>query len=145
MERELTITDVADATGLSPHTLRYYERAGLLAPVSRNEGGHRRYRALDVDSLIFLTRLRSMGMPIQQVRDYSQLAREGEETIPARKRMLEQHRANVRARIAELEGNLAVLDQKIDLYERGLVGNRRDACLDRLARDDEANQTGEQK
>lgn len=55
-ETTLTIQQVAEATGLSVHTLRYYEKAGLLAPVARNEGGHRRYVPRDVDALLFLTR-----------------------------------------------------------------------------------------
>jgi len=119
MDEELTIADVVRSTGLTAHTLRYYERAGLLAPIARNGGGHRRYRQADVDALLFLIKLRMTGMPIHQVREYSQLARQGAETVEARRRLLEEHRTNVRARIAELEGNLAILDYKIGMYQEG--------------------------
>ncbi len=121
MTEELTIHQVAEATGLTAHTLRYYERTGLLRPVRRNSGGHRRYQEMDVDGLLFLSRLRSTGMPIHQVREYAELAREGQDTVPKRKAMLESHRDAVLDQIAELKRNLAALDYKIGLYERGWV------------------------
>jgi DNA-binding transcriptional MerR regulator len=134
MERELTIQDVAEATGLTAHTLRYYERAGLLAPIPRNQGGHRRYRELDVDALLFLMRLRMTGMPIHQVRQYAALTREGAHTIDERRALLEAHRESVRQRILELGQNLAALDYKIGLYERGWTpqGGANDPCLREL-------------
>lgn len=71
--RELTIQQVAEDTGISVHTLRYYEKAGLLAPISRSMGGHRRYQERDVQFLLFLARLRSTGMPIYKVKEYADL------------------------------------------------------------------------
>ena len=119
---ELTIQRVAEETGLTVHTLRYYERAGLLSPVGRNGGGHRRYTRGDVGFLVFLTRLRSTGMPIHAVRRYAELVREGESTVVARLRMLQDHREAVRLHMDELQGNLASLDRKIALYECGEYG-----------------------
>jgi DNA-binding transcriptional MerR regulator len=55
--RTLSIADAAEASGLSAHTLRYYERTGLLEPVSRNGSGHRRYREADLGRIAFLARL----------------------------------------------------------------------------------------
>lgn len=118
-EAGLSIAEAASVTGLSAHTLRYYERAGLLPSISRNAGGHRRYLAQDLNLLIFLTRLRMTGMPIHQVREYATLARAGEETTLERKALLERHRENVCRRIGEMERNLAVLDFKIGLYASG--------------------------
>lgn len=133
MDEELTIADVVRTTGLTAHTLRYYERAGLLAPIARNGGGHRRYRHMDVNSLLFLIRLRMTGMPIHQVREYAELARCGEETVEARRVLLQNHRSNVEARIAELQGNLAILDYKIGMYERGWsFTTADDPCLAQL-------------
>lgn len=132
---ELTIQDVAEATGLTVHTLRYYERAGLLPRVNRNEGGHRRYTTRDVDSLQFLTRLRATGMPIHQVRRYAELVREGEHTILDRQRLLEEHRTAIEERMADLERNLQVLDYKIGLYRSGWTGGQSvDPCLGELRR-----------
>ncbi len=112
----LSIQDVAERTGLTVHTLRYYERAGLLPRVNRNDGGHRRYTESDVRFLGFLTRLRSTGMPIHQVRRYAELVREGEATVDARRRMLVAHREAVRRHMDELKDNLRALDLKIELY-----------------------------
>ena len=117
----LTIQRVAEDTGLTAHTLRYYERAGLLPPVARNGGGHRRYTQDDVRFLVFLTRLRTTGMPIHQVRRYAELVREGPHTEGARRTMLEAHRDAVRRRMDELGENLRSLDAKIASYP-GEVG-----------------------
>ena len=117
---DLTISDVAEATGLTNHTLRYYERAGLLLGVGRNGSGHRRYSARDVDWVVMVTRLRATGMPIRMIHRYAELVREGEGNEAERLALLEAHRAEVVARIDELGRNLEAVDYKIGLY--------RDAC-----------------
>src|SRR5262245_53773005 len=76
--RTLSIADAAESSGLSAHTLRYYERAGLLEPVSRNGSGHRRYRDTDLELIAFLAKLRATGMPIRKVRRYAELMTAGE-------------------------------------------------------------------
>ncbi|MEM8535189.1 MAG: MerR family transcriptional regulator, partial [Chloroflexota bacterium] len=73
MEQELTIQQVAAATGLSSYTLRYYERIGLLDPVGRATSGHRRYTTHDIEWIAFLNRLRAIGMPIRQMQEYAEL------------------------------------------------------------------------
>jgi len=135
METTLTIQQVAEATGLTTHTLRYYERAGLLEGVGRNGGGHRRYTERDIDVLTFLQRLRMTGMPIHMVRHYAELARAGSDTIDERRQLLEDHRQAVLDEIALLQSNLAVLDYKIDLYKSGWTpGQGSDPCLCELRR-----------
>ena len=119
--QEWTLREVSEQTGLSTHTLRYYERAGLLAPVARTDGGHRRYSERDIDSLLFLTKLRLTGMPIAGVRRYAELARQGESTIHARQQILLDHRAAMMEQRDEIERNLAAIDYKIALYERGWI------------------------
>jgi DNA-binding transcriptional MerR regulator len=113
---ELTIAEAADAAGLSAHTVRYYERAGLLAPVERNSSGHRRFTERDVEWLVVCTKLRATGMPIRRVREYAELVRDGEGNEQARLELLEAHRADVLERLAEVERNLELIDYKIDLY-----------------------------
>ena len=72
----LTIAEAAERTGLSPHTLRYYERDGLLlSGVGRSASGHRRYTEEDLGWIEMLTRLRATGMPIRDVRRYAELVR----------------------------------------------------------------------
>ena len=117
----LTISDAARASGVSPHTLRYYERAGLLDPVDRAASGHRRYAEEDLARIQFLTKLRSTGMPIRQIRDYADLMRRGDDTHEARLALLEAHRDAVRAHLAETERNLELIDYKIGYYRERLA------------------------
>jgi DNA-binding transcriptional MerR regulator len=121
MAATLTISDAATATGVSAHTLRYYERAGLLDPVDRAGSGHRRYAEEDLARIQFLTKLRSTGMPIRQIREYAELMRRGDDTHAARLALLERHRDAVRAQLAETERNLELIDYKIDYYRERLA------------------------
>jgi DNA-binding transcriptional MerR regulator len=121
MTATLTISDAARASGVSAHTLRYYERAGLLDPVDRAASGHRRYAEEDLVRIQFLTKLRSTGMPIRQIRAYAELMRGGDETHEARLALLEEHREAVRARLAETARNLDLIDHKIDFYRERLA------------------------
>jgi DNA-binding transcriptional MerR regulator len=121
MATMLTISDAARVSGVSAHTLRYYERAGLLEPVNRGASGHRRYAEEDLTRIQFLTKLRSTGMPIRQIREYADLMRRGEDTHEARLALLEAHRDAVRARLAETERNLELIDYKIDFYRERLA------------------------
>ncbi len=129
----LKIQEVSERTGLSTHTLRYYEKAGLLAPVDRSDGGARRYSERDVDSLLFITRLRMTGMSIQGIRAYVNMVRAGVDTIEARRAHLEAHRSEVVSQIEALQACLNAVDYKIDLYKRGWVpASGDDPCLIRL-------------
>ncbi|MEV7025113.1 MerR family transcriptional regulator [Kitasatospora sp. NPDC093558] len=111
-----TISEVSAASGLTTHTLRWYERIGLLDPVDRAVGGQRRYCDADLHRLAFLGRLRLTGMSVADMLRYVDMAREGERTYGARRQLLEAQREEVRQRIADLQATLAVLDYKIDLY-----------------------------
>jgi DNA-binding transcriptional MerR regulator len=117
----LTIADAARVSGVSAHTLRYYERAGLLSPVDRSESGHRRYGEDDLALIAFLTKLRSTGMPIRQVREYAELMRGGEATHEERLALLERHREAVRVRLEETARNLDLIEWKIDYYRERIA------------------------
>ncbi|WP_432987800.1 MerR family transcriptional regulator [Dactylosporangium sp. CA-233914] len=119
MEAGFTIAEVAEHTGLTAHTLRYYERAGLLSPPSRGTNGHRRYSELDLGMLRILTRLRATGMSIAEMRRYAQLCRSGPATFEARRVLLEEHRQQVLDRIAGLRADLESIETKIKLYAEG--------------------------
>jgi DNA-binding transcriptional MerR regulator len=112
----ITIAEAADRSGLSAHTLRYYERIGLIHPVGRGQNGHRRYGRDDIEWLEFLIKLRTTDMPIRQMVEYAELVREGPQTASRRRAMLEAHREALRERIAELEETAAVIDRKIETY-----------------------------
>jgi DNA-binding transcriptional MerR regulator len=101
---------------LSIDTLRYYERIGLVDPPARDSGGRRSYSDDDLGWLAFVTRLRTTGMPIRMMREFAQLRHGGDLTAGRRKQILVEHRNDVRARVAELQTCLEVLDYKIDHY-----------------------------
>jgi DNA-binding transcriptional MerR regulator len=111
-----SISEVADLTGLTAHTLRWYERIGLLDPVDRTHAGRRRYSDADLARLEFLGKLRLTGMSVADMLRYIELVREGPDTMDARRELLIAHRAEVRERISDLHATLAVLDHKIDVY-----------------------------
>lgn len=116
MNEKLTIKQVAEQTGLSAHTLRYYERIGLLVSVARGPNGYREYSAADLEWIEFIRRLRLTGFSIQDMKRYGDLRHQGWETVGDRRALLETHRQKVAAQIDELQQNLAVIDYKIDLY-----------------------------
>ncbi|MHC5904740.1 MerR family transcriptional regulator [Streptomyces sp. S6] len=111
-----TISEVVALTGLTAHTLRWYERIGLLDHVDRSHTGQRRYCNRDLDWLDFVGKLRLTGMPVADMVRYAELAREGEGTFDERRELLESTRRDVQARISELNGTLAVLNRKIQFY-----------------------------
>lgn len=112
----LTVSEVAERIGLSTHTLRWYERIGLLDQVERDTAGRRKYAASDVEWLLLLIRLRATGMPVRDMQRYAELVRAGEHTSTERKELLEAHRERVAAHIDELQRHLAVIDYKVRLY-----------------------------
>ncbi|WP_175777060.1 MerR family transcriptional regulator [Burkholderia anthina] len=113
----LTIGQVAELTGVSTHTLRYYEQAGLLRAISRTAAGHRLYAPADLDWLAFVMRLKATGMPIAQMQQFAALRAQGESTFGARRRLLAAHRDAVRAHIEELQASLDAIGDKIAYYE----------------------------
>ncbi|GHF93900.1 MerR family transcriptional regulator [Streptomyces zaomyceticus] len=111
-----TISEVASLTGLSAHTLRWYERIGLMPHVDRSHTGQRRFTDRDLNWLAFVGKLRLTGMPVADMVRYAELVREGDHTRDARRELLETTRRDVLSRITELQDTLAVLDIKIGHY-----------------------------
>lgn len=114
---DLSIGEAAARSGLSAHTLRYYERAGLLEPVARGPRGERRYAARDLEWIAFLQRLRATGMPIREMRRFAELRTGGSATILARRELLAEHHRRVLATIEELGRNLAAIETKLARLE----------------------------
>ncbi len=118
----LSIDQAASATGVSRHTLRYYERIGLLPPVGRAASGHRRYSEDDLGCVRFLTLLRRTGMSIRDSQRFVELTRAGDHTIRTRVEVLEEHRDHLVAELAELGRCLEAIEMKIDIYSGILAG-----------------------
>ncbi|HWM06807.1 MAG TPA: MerR family transcriptional regulator [Actinophytocola sp.] len=123
----LSIAEAARRTGVSVHTLRYYERAGLVVTtVDRTAGGRRRYQQLDLDWINVCTRLRATGMPIKTIRRYAQLVAAGRGNEKERLALLEAHRAEVAAKLAGIRENLELIEHKIDVYRGRLAAGDAD-------------------
>ena len=113
------IATTAHRLGISAHTLRYYERIGLVR-VGRDASGYRRYDAAAVRRLVFLTRMRTSGMTISDLQRYVDMVEAGRDTVPERLAMLTEHRSVLRTRIDELQLALSATDYKIAAYTREL-------------------------
>src|SRR3569833_1633154 len=106
------IATTAGHVGVSPHTLRYYERIGLIAE-PRNRAGHRVYDAASVRRLVFLTLMRTSGMAISDLLHYIALVDRGDATIPDRLDLLLEHRDTLRAQLRQIQLALAATEYKI--------------------------------
>lgn len=124
MPRGYTIQEVAQKIDVSAHTLRYYERIGLIQGIERSQNA-RLYSEDNLRFIGFLKRLRATGMSIQQMQCYAGLLREGDTSLEARAKMLKDHAALVRAQISEMLGYLEVIDEKIGLYQ-GWIKERKE-------------------
>lgn len=114
----VSIAEAANLTGVSTHTLRYYEAEGLLIEaVPRATNGHRRYSERELGWVELVSRLRITGMPIQSIREYAELVRDGEGNESERLELLYAHRERVEAQLRESQAHLNAIDFKIGVYE----------------------------
>ncbi|MEV0033038.1 MerR family transcriptional regulator [Nocardia sp. NPDC050793] len=112
-----SIGEAAERSGLSRDTLRWYERIGLMDYIGRDHTGKRRFSDRDLEWLELIGRLRTTGMSVADMLRYAELVRAGDSTFPERLAMFRDTRAEVLAKIAELQNTVAVLDYKIAIYE----------------------------
>ena len=112
----LTIDEAARRMGVSKDTLRYYEKEGLLPPISKGANGHRRYTEDDLGWVKFLQLLRGTGMPIREMKSFVALTWAGDHTIAERVEVLTRYRIALRERMAADREHLKFLDHKIDYY-----------------------------
>jgi DNA-binding transcriptional MerR regulator len=113
-----TIRTMAERCGMTAHTLRYYERVGLIQPVGRARNGHRRYSEADAAWLNFLHCMRATNMPILEMQRYAAMREMGDETREQRRKLLEDHQATIAAQIEALQKAHALLTQKIANYQK---------------------------
>ncbi|BDI34368.1 hypothetical protein CCAX7_64190 [Capsulimonas corticalis] len=126
---EMTVQQVVDLTGLSEHTLRYYERLGLIHPVRRHHSsGHRRYSQEDVTRLESLACLRATGMPLAEMRQYFEALSQGETAVTQQKALLTQHKTVLQERQRQMLRNLEYLDRKIAYWDAIEAGDEQAAC-----------------
>ncbi len=115
-----SIQDVSKKTGLSTHTLRYYEKEGLISGVERSQGGFRQYTDEDLERLGLICCLKNTGMSIQEIARFVQLTHEGDHTLKERVQMLKEHRELVIARMEEMQKHLDKVTWKINFFSEKL-------------------------
>jgi DNA-binding transcriptional MerR regulator len=112
-----TIGEMAKVMGVSPSTLRYYDKEGLLPFVERSDGGKRMFSSEDLEWLYVIDCLKKAGMPIKDIRTYIEWAVQGDETIGQLLELFRKRREDVKQQIEELQKTLALLDYKCWYYE----------------------------
>lgn len=117
----MTITEVSKKYDLSPDTLRYYERIGLIPPVKRTKSGVRDYDEVSCAWIELAKCMRSAGIPIEALIEYCALTQQGDKTISARKELLTDERKKIQEKMDDMQKTLERLNYKIDIYEKAEV------------------------
>ena len=115
-----SIQDVSKKTGLSAHTLRYYEKEGLLSHVERTPGGFRQYTDEDMEALGLICCLKNTGMSLQEITRFVSLTHEGDQTLRERVELLREHRENVISRMQEMQKYLDKVTWKLNFFSEKL-------------------------
>lgn len=118
----MNVTEFSKRVGLSPHTVRYYDKIGLLADIQRLPNGHRSFSEKDVTWIGFVQRLKDTGMPLEKILEYASLRKEGSTTLLQRKELLTEHSSNLQHQISKQKQHLKRLQEKIELYQSALEG-----------------------
>lgn len=125
----MTISEVSKKFDITPDTLRYYERIGLIPPVPRNKSGLRDYDDESCRWIEFIKCMRSAGLPIEALSEYVSLFRQGDETINERRKLLIRERDILAQKISDMQDTLKRLDYKISFYERTMEENKCESLL----------------
>ena len=115
-----SIHEVCERTGLTAHTLRYYEKERLLPSVGRSAGGFRQYTDEDMESLTMICCLKNTGMSLQDIARFMELTREGDQTLRERCELLKRHRERVLERMEEMQRHLEKVSCKVEYFSRKL-------------------------
>jgi DNA-binding transcriptional MerR regulator len=113
----MTIKEVSERFGISQDTLRYYERVGMIPAVTRTSSGIRNYQQDDLSWVELAICMRNAGLPVEAMIEYVKLTQEGDSTIPARLRILEDQREVLLEQKEKIDATLKRLNYKIRRYE----------------------------
>ncbi|MEV5026713.1 MerR family transcriptional regulator [Paenibacillus sp. LPE1-1-1.1] len=121
----MMISEICEKFGISPDTLRYYERIGLIPRINRNKSGIREYSEQDCKWIQVIIYMRNAGMSIELLLEYVEMVHQGDATIQTRKELLVQQRDQLVPKIDKLQKSLQLLNGKIDSYEQSVVPNEK--------------------
>ncbi|WP_105615466.1 MerR family transcriptional regulator [Vallitalea okinawensis] len=111
------INEAATIAGITAHTLRYYEKEGILPPIERDSGGRRIYSEENIAWLDIVTCLKKTNMPMKEIKEIVRLSIIGDQTIDDRKKILMDHKRKMMRQLEELQDNISKIDKKIAFYE----------------------------
>jgi DNA-binding transcriptional MerR regulator len=111
-----SINEVAKICNLSPYTIRFYDKEGLLPFISRSKKGNREFSETGLDLVKLICCLKNTGMPIKEIKRYIDLCMQGPETVEQRKEIMNGHRKDILRQIDDLKKNLSIVDLKISFY-----------------------------
>ncbi|MBC2582272.1 MerR family transcriptional regulator [Clostridium sp. DJ247] len=112
----MNISQVSAKLQVSSHTLRYYEKVGLIKNIERDESGNRVYSEQDLKWIEFLLKLKRIKMPIEKIKVYAELRYKGNDTVTERCEMLEEQKNKLLNQVRELNESIKFLDNKIEIY-----------------------------
>lgn len=115
-----TIKDVSKKTGITSHTLRFYEKKGVLPYAERNENGIRLYDQSSIDWIETILALRSTGIPLAEIKEYVELHKNGDQTLQQRKEIMTEHKLRVEKQMLQLIKTLEKINYKMALYDMQL-------------------------
>ena len=124
----MTISEVSRKYGLTPDTLRYYERIGLIPPVPRTKSGIRDYGEESCGWIELMKCMRAAGVQIEALAEYVALFQQGEETVGERKALLEEQRRLLTERREDIQRSLDRLITKIEYYDQILLEKEQKIC-----------------
>ncbi len=113
----MNIKELAEVSGFSAHTLRYYEKIGLIFNVQRDSSGHRNYSARNIEWINLLKKLKSTGMTLSNIKKMACLIKRGDSSIPERQKMFKMHKKKIESDLADLESCLKIINIKLKKYK----------------------------
>ena len=127
-----SIMEAGKKLGLSIHTLRYYEKAGLMPEIMRNETGSRVYTDSDISWIYLIRRLRDIDMPIQNIRDYINLLKNPNSTLEERRSMVETFKKEIDGKLRKYKIVQSLIDKKLEFYHLAEQASKTEAdvCYD---------------
>jgi DNA-binding transcriptional MerR regulator len=112
-----TIKEFSQKLNLSPSTLRYYEKEGLLPSIKRRNNSHRIYDDSDIPWITLISCLRSTGMSVSDLRHYAELCERGDKTVQERKQIILHQKQKIEEQLKEVKKHLALINKKIQMYD----------------------------